>query len=58
MPDELKQHLQSFFGDGLVTIIGLGHSAAHGLPTMPELAEWLSEQVPELIGEDAQEDWE
>ena len=58
MSDELKQHLQSFFGDGLVTIVGLGHSAAHGLPTMPELAEGLSEQVPALIGEDAQEDWE
>jgi hypothetical protein len=58
MTDELKQHLQGFFGDGLVTIIGLGHSAAHGLPTMPELAEGLRKQVPALIGEDAQGDWE
>jgi len=34
----LKTELQSFFGDGLVTIIGSGLSCAEGLPGMGELA--------------------
>ncbi|HET7122003.1 MAG TPA: SIR2 family protein [Solirubrobacterales bacterium] len=56
--DELKSHLQSFFTDGLVTVIGLGHSAAHGLPTMPVLAEGLGERVPAMIDDSQAEDWE
>lgn len=39
--DDLQRRLQAFFCDGVVTIIGLGHSASHGLPTMPDLAEGL-----------------
>lgn len=39
--DELQRRLQSFFCDGVVAVIGLGHSASHGLPTMPDLAEGL-----------------
>jgi hypothetical protein len=56
--DELKSHLQGFFTDGLVTVIGLGHSAAHGLPTMPALGQWLGECVPAMIDDDQAEDWE
>jgi len=58
MTDDLKRRLQGFFGDGLVTILGLGHSAAFGLPTMPELAQGLGERVPPLINSDNQADWE
>jgi hypothetical protein len=39
--DELQRRLQAFFADGVVAVIGLGHSASHGLPTMPELADGL-----------------
>ncbi len=39
--DELQRRLQTFFADGVVAVIGLGHSASHGLPTMPELADGL-----------------
>lgn len=56
--DDLKSQLQSFFTDGLVTVIGLGHSAAHGLPTMPGLARWLGERVPTMIENGEGEDWE
>lgn len=41
MNDGLQRRLQAFFGDGVVAVIGLGHSASHGLPTMPQLAEGL-----------------
>jgi hypothetical protein len=58
MTDDLKRRLQDFFGDGLVTILGLGHSAAYDLPTMPELAEGLNERVPALISADKEADWE
>jgi len=56
--NELKSHLQGFFTDGLVTVIGLGHSAAHGLPTMQALATGLGERVPTMIDDGQAEEWE
>jgi SIR2-like domain len=49
MTDELNSHLQGFFTDGLVTVVGLGHSAAHGLPTMPDLAGHLRAKMPSRL---------
>lgn len=46
--DELKKHLQGFFSDGLVAMVGLGHSASYGLPTMPALADALVTEMPDL----------
>jgi hypothetical protein len=44
--DELKRTLQEHLSDGLVTIVGLGLSASHGLPTMEELSEHLRREIP------------
>jgi hypothetical protein len=53
--DLLKQRLQAHFTDGLVTIIGSGHSAAYGVPGMAKLAEvLLSELAP---GTEDKDDW-
>ena len=57
MIDELKSHLQGFFIDGLVTVIGLGHSAAHGLPTMPALAEHLRTEMPPRLSPARLAEW-
>jgi SIR2-like domain len=54
----LMAHLQNFLKDGLVTIIGLGHSAAHGLPTMPQLAELLRAEMPSLLEADEVDEWQ
>jgi SIR2-like domain len=55
--DELKRHLQGFFTDGLVTVVGLGHSAAHGLPTMPDLADHLRAEMPSRLGGEQVVEW-
>ena len=47
--DAVKAHLQGFIKDGLVTVIGLGHSASLGLPTMPALADRLRAEMPPLL---------
>lgn len=46
--------VQSHFSDGLITVAGLGVSAAVGLPTMAELATALRDRVPPLIAGDAE----
>ncbi len=55
--DELKRRLQGHFTDGLVTIVGSGHSAAFGLPNMPEIANVLDAEMPDRTppGDD---DWQ
>jgi hypothetical protein len=55
--DELKKHLQGFFSDGLVAMVGLGHSAAYGLPTMPVLADALLDQMQGRLDGDEKEEW-
>jgi hypothetical protein len=55
---ELKKHLQGFFSDGLVAMVGLGHSASYGLPTMPALAYALRERMPELLDDVEKDEWE
>jgi hypothetical protein len=57
MIDDLKKHLQGFFSDGLVAMIGLGHSAAYGLPTMQGLAEKLTLEVPAMVEGSEAEEW-
>jgi hypothetical protein len=52
------QHLQGFFTDGLVTVVGLGHSAANGLPTMPALAEALRAEMPRALEDGERAHWE
>lgn len=43
--DDLKKKIQSFFGDGLVTIIGTGLSIAEGIPGMRELQDYLQQEI-------------
>jgi hypothetical protein len=48
--DEIKQHLQDHFSDGLVTVIGSGLSCAEGLPGMEELADHLCATIGAGLG--------
>jgi SIR2-like domain len=57
MTDGLKSHLQGFFTDRLVTVIGLGHSAAYGLPTMPDLADHLRAEMPTRLSGEQEAEW-
>ena len=51
--DTIKQELQNFFSDGLVTVVGSGLSCAETLPGMQELADHLLATVgPALIPAD------
>jgi len=51
--DDIKRHLQDYFGDGLVLIVGSGLSCAEGLPNMRHLARHLSDNLhPILSAED------
>ncbi len=55
--DETRQrHLQEHFSDGLVTILGAGHSAELGIPGMPALADALRAEMPGRAGS-AEEEW-
>jgi hypothetical protein len=56
--DELQRQLQSFFQDGLVAVVGLGHSASYGLPTTPELATGLRAAVPTALAPQQAEEWQ
>lgn len=55
---DLAEHLQGFFGDGLLIIIGSGLSIAEGIAGMPELAEELRAKLPEQLDGDAKTSWE
>jgi len=44
--DKLKQDMQGYFTDGLVTIVGSGLSVAEGIPGMSALREHLLAEVP------------
>jgi hypothetical protein len=48
--DEIKKHLQGYFGDGLVTVVGSGLSCAEGLPGMGELADHLCTVIGTGLG--------
>lgn len=56
--DAVKAHLQGFIRDGLVTVIGLGHSASFGLPTMPVLADRLRAELPPLLDGGEVAEWQ
>ncbi|HEX6666271.1 MAG TPA: SIR2 family protein [Solirubrobacterales bacterium] len=56
--DAVKAHLQGFVKDGLVTVIGLGHSASLGLPTMPQLADHLRGEMPVLLQGEEVDEWQ
>jgi hypothetical protein len=56
--DELKLRLQQHLSDGLVTIIGLGLSASHGLPTMGALSEHLRTEIPIHLAGASNSDWD
>ncbi|HET8554373.1 MAG TPA: SIR2 family protein [Rhodanobacteraceae bacterium] len=43
--NEIKKHLQGYFSDGLVTIVGSGLSCAEGLPSMGEVADHLCDTI-------------
>jgi hypothetical protein len=56
--DELKLRLQQHLSDGLVTIVGLGLSASHGLPTMGELSEHLRKIIPLHLAGTPNSEWD
>ncbi|MGO9027820.1 MAG: SIR2 family protein [Acidimicrobiales bacterium] len=56
--DELKLRLQQHLSDGLVTIVGLGLSASHGLPTMGALSEHLRTEIPIHLAGASNSDWD
>jgi hypothetical protein len=56
--DELKLRLQQHLSDGLVTIVGLGLSASHGLPTMAALSEHLRREIPNQLAGAPNSDWD
>ena len=56
--DELKLRLQQHLSDGLVTIVGLGLSASHGLPTMGELSDHLHSEIPIRLAGASNNDWD
>ena len=47
--DTIKKHLQAHLSDGLVTIVGSGLSCAEGLPSMGELASYLSSELESVV---------
>jgi hypothetical protein len=51
--DALVQFVQEHFTDGLTLVIGSGLSAAEGIPGMPSLATFLSQNAGDLKGDDA-----
>jgi hypothetical protein len=55
--EPLRRRLQDHFSDGLVTVIGAGHSAALGIPGMDMLATELRDKLPALAGANLPE-WE
>lgn len=57
MTDELQRRLQAFFDDGVVAVIGLGHSASHGLPTMPEIADGLRAGMASQLTPSEEAEW-
>ena len=56
--DELKRALQEHLSDGLVTIVGLGLSASHGLPTMAQLSDYLRREIPILLAGISDSSWD
>jgi len=55
--NKLKTQLQSYFGDGLVTIVGTGLSIAEGVPGMPDLQRHLQERMPKTANPAMTSDW-
>ena len=55
---ELKQRLQGFFTDGLVTIVGSGLSCAEGLPGMSQLALDLKGQISGTYPPEVMAQWQ
>lgn len=53
----IKEHLQEFFTENIVTIIGSGLSCAEGIPGMGKLAEELINNVPNHINTESVELW-
>ena len=56
--DEVKKHIQDFFSNDTVTIVGSGLSAAEGIPGMGGLADELRTKMPaKLSTDDDREVW-
>ncbi|CEO11984.1 Uncharacterised protein [[Clostridium] sordellii] len=53
----IKEHLQQFFTENTITIIGSGLSCAEGIPGMGRLAEELINNVPGYINTESLEIW-
>lgn len=49
--ESIKIHIQDFFAENTLTIVGSGLSVAEGLPSMSDLAQQLIEEMPKIIEE-------
>ena len=47
--ESIKIHIQDFFDENTLTIVGSGLSVAEGLPSMSDLAQKLIEEMPKII---------
>jgi len=54
----IKEHLQQFFTEDTITIVGSGLSCAEGIPGMGKLAEELINNVPKYINVQSMKIWE
>lgn len=54
---EIKEHLQSFFYDTVLTIVGSGLSCAEGMPGMGLLSKQLINNLPDEISKESQIIW-
>lgn len=55
--NHIKKSIQSITKDGLVVIVGCGLSAAEGIPSMGELANYLLEAIPPKLHALILSDW-
>lgn len=56
--ETIQEHIQSFFDEGTVIIIGSGLSCAEGLPGMGSLAEELKDKISEIVSEEDKNIWQ
>lgn len=56
--ENIQEHIQSFFDEGTVIIIGSGLSCAEGLPGMSSLAEELKNKIPQTLNKEDNDTWE
>lgn len=55
--DSVKKHLQEFFAQNPIVLIGSGLSLGEGISGMWQLSQHLNEQIPKLVSDDLLDEW-